>query len=219
MSDFTDEELRRLGEEYLKEHPDLVERYLAEKAKERADQTETTEVQDAALVASENEEVQPVAEDNPEPEKTGLEAYKAKSDELIAIVYPVSWPSPTEDVPNPHSTLIFLGPVEDATFTKDDLKAVLKVFIWEPFDAALGEVKMFTDDDGNDTIPVVTLLGEQLYVNRQTLEEELGKHGIKDASEHEYSPHITVDPVSMQSVPLMSVRLGKPQIWWGTDRG
>jgi hypothetical protein len=220
MSYFTDEELRLLGEKYLEAHPDLEAAIKAERAKEQAANPATI-VQGSDIQT--RDEVRenhglPAADntDGPAVAANTTEAYKNEADASIAIVYPVSWPSPTEDVPNPHSTLIFLGNVADATFTKDDLKTVLKTFIWEPFDVALGEVKMFGE---NNDVPVVTLLGEQLTIIRQTLEEELAKYGIKDASEHNYSPHITVDPQSMQSVPLMSVRLGKPQIWWGTERG
>lgn len=211
MSYFTEDELRLLGEKYLEDHPDLEARIRAERAKEGVTEAQEPSVteQNSDTAASNNTEAPPVAENT-------TEAYKNEADASIAIVYPVSWPSPTEDVPHPHSTLIFLGNVADATFTKDDLKKVLKMFIWEPFDVALGEVEMFGD---NKDVPVVTLLGDQLYVIRQTLEEELSKVGIKNASQHEYNPHITVDPISMSSVPLMTVRLGKPQIWWGTDRG
>lgn len=213
MSYFTADELRLLGEKYLEEHPDLEAKIKAARAAEEAANPAVmirgSELENAPETASDNTDGAAVAGNT-------ADNYKAEADASIAIVYPVSWPNPTEDVPNPHSTIIFLGPVADATFTKDDLKKVLKTFIWEPFDVALGEVKMFGE---NNDVPVVTLLGEQLTVIRQTLEEELAKYGIKDASEFEYSPHITVDPQSMQSVPLMSVRLGKPQIWWGTERG
>ncbi len=130
----------------------------------------------------------------------------------IAIVYPVSWPSPTRKVPDPHSTIIFLGNVEDAEFTKDDVLDVVESFIWTPFDVAIGEVKMFGE---NNDVPVVTLLSDTLYQNRQALEEELNANGIYDASEFSYSPHITVDPQSMSAMPFHSVRLGKPEIWWG----
>jgi len=205
MTLFTEEEMRRLGEEYLKEHPELAERYKAEKERLQAAQP----AQEAA--------VEPATEEVA-PEATEAKAEDtADPDELIAIVYPVSWPPASEDLPHPHSTLIFLGPVAEAKFTRDDLKAALKTFMWEPFDVAIGQVEMFGPED--DQVPVVTLLGQVLIENRQALEAELKERGIEDASEYPYNPHITVDAASMHSVPFMSVRLGQPQIWWGAERG
>lgn len=133
----------------------------------------------------------------------------------IAIVYPVSWPAPTKDVPEPHCTLIYLGDISDATFTLEDLQDAVDTFIWEPFDVAIGEVQMFGPDED---IPVVTLLGQTLYDNRQIFEAELNERGIKSASEYDYSPHITVDPRSMVAMPFNTVHLGLPKIWWGDQR-
>ncbi len=133
----------------------------------------------------------------------------------IAIVYPVSWPAPTEKVPEPHSTLVYLGEIKDANFTLQDLKDALDVFIWEPFNVAMGEVKMFGEDED---VPVMTLLGQTLYDNRQIFEAELNERGIQDKSEFEYSPHITVDQRSMVSMPFNTITLGRPKIWWGDQR-
>lgn len=199
MSFFTEEEMRFLGQKYLEEHPELEARVREERAKAEA------------------ENPTPPVEAPVDPVEVPVEAPAPVEPEgLISIVYPVSWPAPTEDVPRPHSTIMFLGSVADATFTKDDLKQVLKTFIWEPFDVAIGEVKMFGP---NEDVPVVTLLGQTLYTNRQTLEDELASRGIKDVSEFSYNPHITVDPQSMAAMPFHSVRLGTPQIWFGDDRG
>ena len=144
----------------------------------------------------------------------GLEN-EGRYDESIAIVYPVSWPSGTENIPNPHSTIIYLGQVPEVDFTRADVKAAMDEFIWdESLEVALGPTAKFGE---NEETLVIKLLGEMLYENRRLLEEELNKRGIYDASEYDYAPHITIEPLMMSKVPL-TTRLGKPRIWWGSQR-
>lgn len=135
----------------------------------------------------------------------------------IGIMFPASWPT---DIPDAHCTLLYLGDMADANFTKEDVQNVLKRLDFK----APGKVRTvgleFFGPEKN--ILVTTLETEQLNHYRETLERVLAKINIHNASEYkDYNPHVTVDEefdglASDVAFPE-TIELGGPQLWWGNE--
>lgn len=136
----------------------------------------------------------------------------------IGIMFEASWPTNIDDS---HCTLIYLGDIADANFTKDDIQNVLKRLSLK----APGKIKTTgTEFFGPDeNILVTTLEKSPLVVYRETIERVLAKINVHNASEYkEYRPHVTIseDFDKSEKIPNIpeKIDLGPPVLWWGNEK-
>lgn len=130
----------------------------------------------------------------------------------IGIMYPVDWPT---DDPKAHCTLFYLGEIQDANFTQDDLfDALDEAQLEAPGDVPTKGLELFGEE--KDT-PVALLDSLLLRLQKRVLGLALGNRDIKDASSFpEYKPHVTLMSPDVE-IPD-TINLGAPQVWWGNER-
>jgi 2'-5' RNA ligase len=140
----------------------------------------------------------------------------------IGLMFQSSWPKNLDDA---HCTLLYLGDMADATFSKEDIESVVqRLDISAP-----GEVKVTGLDlfgpQGN--VLVATLDSLKLRPIRDAFESTLAKINIFNASQYkDYKPHVTIsegfsgtlDEATANTVLPEYVTLGAPELWWGNDR-
>lgn len=136
----------------------------------------------------------------------------------IAIVMPATFPGSVADS---HCTNIFLGEITpDLNFTKDhllnvcyDLEAIFHRNVSRRFDVT-GVDWFGVDRD----IPVMRLESSWLMHFRLVLEEYLKQeNNIRNASEWDYQPHVTLpEGYDVSDLPKY-VTLTKPVVWWGDE--
>ena len=133
------------------------------------------------------------------------------SNKHIGIMYTSTWP---EDMPDAHCTLLYLGTVDDADFTKEDVQDAVDSVEFAP----LGDINtMDTEYFGPDKdIPVVRLdRNYNLVRNRYHVLLELMKRGITTKSEYvHFKPHITVNSFDGLDIPDTVFLEDKPVVWW-----
>ena len=146
----------------------------------------------------------------------------------IAIVFPVTTEISTDldlnDPPEAHCTLIYLGTVSDASYTKEDVQSVLdRMKIKAPGEVTTSDLALF--GPGEDVL-VLTLDSSKLDPIRVSIERGLAKIGAKNGSEYKtYNPHVTIDSKTSatlneaeESVQIPpSVTLEAPVLWWGDE--
>lgn len=139
----------------------------------------------------------------------------------IGIMFPSSWP---EDHPDAHCTLIYLGDMADARFTKEDLQTVVnRLKVKAPGDIKVTGVDLFGPEKN---VLVAVLDPTYLLPIRQSYERALAKINVFNASQFKtYQPHVTITEEfggTMQNaiedtVLPKTVNLGEPQLWWGNE--
>ena len=130
----------------------------------------------------------------------------------IAIVYPSDWPV---DDPEAHCTIMYLGAISEANYTKQDLEeAIRKSEIKAPGATPTIGLEMFGEDKD---IPVIRLKSLLVSIQKKQLQIMLLSKGIEDASSFpDYKPHVTVSEPNVE-IPT-TVSLGAPAVWWGDER-
>lgn len=146
----------------------------------------------------------------------------------IAIVFPVTSAVPTDfniqEGVEAHCTLIYLGKVSEATFTKEDVQSVLdRMQISAPGEVSTLSLELFGPEQ--DAL-VITLDDTRLVDIRNSIEKSLSEVGSGNASEYaDYRPHVTLDAktdltldMAMESIEIpMTVTLDSPELWWGDE--
>lgn len=139
----------------------------------------------------------------------------------IGLMFPSSWP---KDLPDAHCTLLYLGDMAEATFTKEDLQIVLKRLSTK----APGKIQITGLDlfGPNKNVLVATLDRTDLQPVRDSFGRTLAKINIENASEYkDYNPHVTIsedfsgtleDAKRATKLPSHLI-LGAPVLWWGND--
>lgn len=129
------------------------------------------------------------------------------------IAYPASWPS---DLSTSHVTLLYLGSIAEANFTKDEVISTLAHVDLDMF--------FYVKTTGLDLfgpekdIIVVRVDHPMLHSQREAVEAKLAAVGINNASEFkEYKPHITIRPEHKQYIPAR-VLLSPPYLYWGDEQ-
>lgn len=132
----------------------------------------------------------------------------------IGIKYPVT-SSTVTDVEDLHSTVIFLGKVEDANFTVGDVLSAFDSFIFK----APGKVNTVSIDlfGPNNDIPVYKIesppsVYNELAYTRRVMDLLLHSVCIASSSDYSYNPHVTVNEF-LEDWPEFT--LGVPVLWWG----
>lgn len=139
-------------------------------------------------------------------------------EDSICIAYPSVWP---DTIDEPHSTLIWLGNISEASFTKGDVLEVLdSVNLPAPGPTPVAGLEMFGPDKD---IPVALLsFTPSLRINHSKLSLALSKKEIYSASEFDYTPHVSIsyDPdFPSENIELPElVELSAPVLWWGDER-
>lgn len=138
-------------------------------------------------------------------------------------MFPSSWP---EDLSDAHCTLLYLGDMSEANFTKEDLQIVLqRLATKSPGDVAITGLDLFGPDKN---VLVATLDNGKLQQIRDSFERTLAKINVHNASEYkEFKPHVTIDDEytgtleeAYNKVELPeTVNLGAPELWWGNEHG
>lgn len=135
----------------------------------------------------------------------------------ICIAYPASWPTTVDE---PHCTLIYLGKISEADFTKQQLLDVLDdIQLPAPGFVETTTVEYFGKEKN---IPVVKLFSLRVLAHRAIIAFELEHIGISSPSEFEFTPHISLSydedhKVDESEIPDQ-VYLDAPVLWWGEDR-
>lgn len=139
----------------------------------------------------------------------------------ICIVFPVEFEG---SAPDSHLTNIFLGPIEEADFTRTSVQRVVDRLRKEWLTAYPDghSVTMTEYDHFGPQKDVLVFLPQYHPFNyfRELAEEDLEPLGVESASEFEYRAHITAPAnwdLKAQGVPT-SARIGAPVLWWGKDR-
>lgn len=134
----------------------------------------------------------------------------------IGVMYPADF-----NVPDAHCTVIYLGEMQDAEFTKEDLVLAMKRLALK----APGEVKVLGYDlfGKENDILVIRLDDSLLKENFDKVQRTLAKIGAENKSSFpDYNPHVTVkehfkgDIRGMVDPPEI-ITLGAPEIWWGDE--
>lgn len=144
----------------------------------------------------------------------------------ICIAYPYVFPQET-NLPidyeiEPHCTLIYLGDVSEASFTMQDLRAVLDNHTFE--DLGIIDVSGLALFGQDSDVLVMTLNSSHLTEYFDKVATDLLRLGIENKSSFPgYNPHITLNedyhgPTIGFDLPT-TVGLGQPYVWWGDDRG
>lgn len=151
-------------------------------------------------------------------------------DDSIAIVFPVVWPEDitfkAQNPSEPHCTLLWLGKISEASFTKEQVESVIRRLNTKaPGDVKTIELELFGP---NKKYLVTTLDPSSLNPIRDNFERVLAKIGAGNASEYkEYKPHVTLDEqlsVSFDDAKALigdlphTVKLDAPVLWWGDER-
>lgn len=137
-------------------------------------------------------------------------------------MFPSSWP---EDLSDAHCTLLYLGDMSEANFTKEDLQIVLKRLATKaPGEVSITGLELFGPEKN---VLVATLDDSKLARIRDSFERTLAKIDIHNASEFkEFKPHVTIDDEftgslaeARESIQLPeTVTLAAPVLWWGNER-
>ena len=139
----------------------------------------------------------------------------------IGIMFPSSWP---EDADDAHCTLLYLGDMADANFTREDLEIVIKrLDTRAPEEVIVTGVDLFGPEKN---VLVATLDPIKLQPIRESFERTLAKINVFNASEYtEYRPHVTIttefggtmeNAVEDTKLPR-TIFLGAPRLWWGSE--
>lgn len=139
----------------------------------------------------------------------------------IGIMFPASWPTDLDDA---HCTLIYLGDMADATFTKEDLEIVIqRLDKRAPEEVIITGMDLFGPDKN---VLVATLDTVKLQPLRRSFEVTLAKIGVENASEFkDYKPHVTISEDFSGSLEdaerdiklPRTLFLGAPKLWWGNE--
>jgi 2'-5' RNA ligase len=135
----------------------------------------------------------------------------------IAIVWPAWFEGSTD--PELHATALFLGSTETVDFTKEDVEAVVKPYLWPAWTKVTG-LEMFGQQDD---IPVLTLENTRLLtITRMDINERLKRRGIKASTTFDFNPHVTIskeaEHVQSELFWPKQIHLESPVLWWGSDR-
>lgn len=139
-------------------------------------------------------------------------------EDTAIIAYPVLWPSGHRDpqIPDVHSTVVFLGDVSNSEFTKEDVLDAMR-----EFDV---NVYRWVDVDGldwfgpNHDVPVLRISHSGLQGFYERLTEKLAIKGIFSASEFPYSPHVTIDMETATIGWPNHLMLGPVELWWREEK-
>jgi 2'-5' RNA ligase len=137
-------------------------------------------------------------------------------------MFPSSWP---EDLDDAHCTLLYLGDMVEATFSKEDLEIVIKRLNTKaPGEVAITGLDLFGPEKN---VLVATLDPKKLQPIRESFERTLAKINIFNASQYkDYNPHVTIaedfsgtleDAKKDVKLP-QTVVLGPPVLWWGNEK-
>lgn len=143
----------------------------------------------------------------------------------ICIAYPYVFPQDT-DLPidysiEAHCTLIYLGEIQEANFTKEDLRHVLDSWTFEGL--GIVDVSGLALFGPNKDVLVMTLDSSVLMDYFEEIAHDLSLRGIENKSSFpDYNPHITLNeayhgPTVGFTLPT-TVGLGAPEVWWGDER-
>ena len=144
-------------------------------------------------------------------------------DSSVMIAYPYVFPQNTE-LPidfniDAHSTIMWLGEIDDVDASKEDILSALSSIEFEDVGIVdVGELALFGEDKDN---LVMLLNSSNLETNYDRVASVLSRIGVYNASEYSYNPHITLNysyqgPTVGFDLPT-TVGLGTPKLWWGTE--
>lgn len=139
----------------------------------------------------------------------------------IGIMFPSSWPTNLDDA---HCTLIYLGDMKKATFSREDIEIVIqRLDKRAPENVIITGLELFGPDNN---VLVATLDVIKLQPIRTSFEVTLAKIGVENASEYkDYKPHVTIsenfsgsleDAKKEFKLPR-TLFLGAPKLWWGNE--
>lgn len=127
------------------------------------------------------------------------------------IVYPAYL---DVNVPDPHSTILWLGDVTKADYTKEEVAAVIKRVAEPVYMVAKVTGKELFGPEKD--ITVLKIDNNILVPQYENIVQALEPIGAVSASQFGYSPHVTVDEVTWQDHPS-EVHLGPVELWWRDD--
>lgn len=140
----------------------------------------------------------------------------------IAIMFPANYPDDKSDA---HCTLIWLGNIPDATFTPEDVLAVLRADDYTPnVEYTPLPPKIFGKYEDRVVVLPLEDADGSLNALRTKLETGLAAIGITSPSEYTtYVPHVTTEDyipgqTRMANYPVPEkIKLGPAELWWGDE--
>ncbi len=143
----------------------------------------------------------------------------------LGIVMPVDFYM-SHQIPDPHCTLIYLGEYGAANIRQDDVQECadrLNHAMRGPTPVTVKGVEVF----GNGRCTVLRLDDFVLNSYRKFIEKELGRFGIRSASQYSYNPHVTINKHMVSSLPIMpwdnfimpqEVLVNRPTVLWNIGK-
>lgn len=143
----------------------------------------------------------------------------------VCVAYPYVFPQDT-NLPidydmEAHSTVIYLGDVDNIKASKEEVLKALSSVSYNP--TGIVDVSGLELFGPESNILVMTLDSSDLTENFGKVSEALGSIGVENASSFpDYKPHVTLNedyhgPTIGFSLPT-TIGLGEPELWWGSEK-
>lgn len=132
----------------------------------------------------------------------------------------IMWPAEIDSVDVPHTTIMYLGEIQDLDVSPEEIINVLKnLNLDAPGDVPVQGVEIFGEEN---KVFVAILETEKLSLMREYIKAAVQVHlPLQDASSYpDYRPHVTVGSVDNYTGPKeipASIPLGDIELWWGDD--
>lgn len=134
-------------------------------------------------------------------------------------MWPATFPG-SENVDDPHCTVVYLGKVKVQPHSALALLLVSNDYLEAPADVAVTGVEIFGGGE-DDKVWVATLDDSKLGPLRAKIKAAIERYSFKDGSSFpDYKPHVTISKYegddSRPEAPK-SVSLGQLEAWWGGE--
>lgn len=135
------------------------------------------------------------------------------------LMWPATFPG-SENVDDPHCTVVYLGKVTEQPHTPLALLLVSNDYLEAPGDVRVTGVEIFGEGE-DDRVWVATLDDTRLGPLRAKIKAAIERYNFKDGSSFpDYRPHVTLSKYegddSRPEAP-QRVSLGQLEAWWGGD--
>lgn len=132
----------------------------------------------------------------------------------------IMWPASIDSVDVPHTTIMYLGEIQDLDVTPEEIINVLKSLnLSSPGEIPVQGVEVFGEAN---KVFVAVLEPENLTLQRDYIKAAVQVNlPLKDASSYpDFRPHVTVGSVDNYNGPKeipASIPLGEVELWWGDN--
>ena len=135
------------------------------------------------------------------------------------LMWPATFPG-SENVEDPHCTVVYLGDVKEQPHGALALLLVTNDHLDAPGEVKVTGLEIFGHDE-NSKVWVATLDDTKLGPLRAKIKAAIERYGFKDGSSFpDYQPHVTLTKYSGENSrpeAPKSVVLGPLEAWWGNE--